>query len=106
MHRLVVAAFSSLDGVLQAPGGPDEDRDGGFEHGGWMVPYIDEILAGNGEGGDQVGALLLGRKTYDIFAASWPLVGDENPVAAAGTRSRSSSPPGPCGRRSGTTRPC
>ncbi|WP_152365464.1 dihydrofolate reductase family protein [Microlunatus speluncae] len=82
MRKLVVAAFSSLDGVMQAPGGPDEDRDGGFEHGGWMVPYIDEMLAESGAGLERVGALLLGRRTYDIFAASWPLVGDDNPVAA------------------------
>jgi dihydrofolate reductase len=65
--------FSTLDGVAQAPGKSDEDTDGGFEFGGWQAPLFDEII------GDQVGAgmvgldaLLLGRKTYDIFAAFWP----------------------------------
>lgn len=73
MRKLVVGTFLTLDGVMQAPGGPEEDRDGGFEHGGWLVPYFDEKF------GDimtqwttQAGAFLLGRKTYDIFAASWP----------------------------------
>lgn len=83
MRKVVVGTFLSLDGVMQAPGGPDEDREGGFEHGGWTVPFFDDQLG-------QVmvdltaraGALLLGRKTYDIFAASWPLVGDDDPIGA------------------------
>lgn len=82
MRKLVVATFVSLDGVMQAPGGPDEDRDGGFEHGGWVVPFIDELLARSDDEVEELSALLLGRKTYEEFAASWPLVGDENPVAA------------------------
>lgn len=82
MCKLVVVAFVSLDGVMQAPGGPDEDRDGGFEHGGWVVPFIDELLARSDDEVEELSALLLGRKTYEEFAASWPLVGDENPVAA------------------------
>ena len=58
---------------MQAPGGPDEDRDGGFRHGGWLVPYFDEKFAAiMGEWTSQAGAFLLGRKTYEIFAASWP----------------------------------
>ncbi len=73
MRKLVVGTFLTLDGVLQAPGGPDEDRDGGFAHGGWLVPYFDdkfaEIMA---EWTKRAGAFLLGRKTYDIFAGSWP----------------------------------
>lgn len=73
MRKLVVGTFLTLDGVMQAPGGPEEDRDGGFEHGGWLVPYFDEkfgqIMT---EWTKQAGALLLGRKTYDIFAGSWP----------------------------------
>ena len=83
MSRLVVSAFVSLDGVMQAPGGPDEDREGGFEHGGWSVPYFDEdmgaIMVEQFAGME---SLLLGRRTYEIFAAHWPNVIDENdPVA-------------------------
>jgi dihydrofolate reductase len=83
MRRLVVGAFVSLDGVMQAPGAPDEDRDGGFEHGGWTVPHFDERLEQvMADLTSRASALLLGRKTYDIFAASWPLLGDEDPMAA------------------------
>ncbi len=73
MRKLVVLEFVSLDGVMQAPGGPDEDNSGGFKYGGWTVPYSDEFI------GDVMGKqmvepfdLLLGRKTYDIFASYWP----------------------------------
>jgi dihydrofolate reductase len=73
MRKLVAGTFVTLDGVMQAPGGPDEDREGGFMHGGWLVPYFDEkflqIMTGWTR---QAGAFLLGRKTYEIFAASWP----------------------------------
>jgi dihydrofolate reductase len=83
MGKLVVGTFVTLDGVMQAPGGPDEDRDGGFELGGWSVNYWDDMMGqtvtAQTERGD---ALLLGRKTYDIFVAHWPRVGDEDPVAA------------------------
>jgi dihydrofolate reductase len=83
MGKLVVGTFVTLDGVMQAPGGPDEDRDGGFEHGGWTVPFFDEAL---GEQMDELigraDAILLGRKTYDIFIQHWPHVGDEDPLAA------------------------
>lgn len=83
MGKLVVGTFITLDGVMQAPGGPDEDRDGGFEHGGWTVPFFDEAL---GEQMDELiggsDAFLLGRKTYDIFIQHWPHVGDEDPLAA------------------------
>jgi dihydrofolate reductase len=73
MRKLVVGTFVTLDGVMQAPGGPDEDRDGGFRHGGWLVPYFDEEFLGiMTEWTRQAGAFLLGRKTYEIFAASWP----------------------------------
>jgi dihydrofolate reductase len=82
MRKLVVAEFVSLDGVVQAPGGPDEDRDGGFGYGGWVAPFVDEMLATVRDEMPGLGALLLGRRTYEIFAASWPLVGDDNPVAA------------------------
>ncbi|WP_432095776.1 dihydrofolate reductase family protein [Streptomyces sp. bgisy100] len=80
MSRLIVTAFLTLDGVMQAPGGPEEDVDGGFEHGGWQVPYVDDdfmdLMTGVFE--DTADHLLLGRKTYDIFAAYWPRVTDED----------------------------
>ncbi|QJE71780.1 dihydrofolate reductase family protein [Aerophototrophica crusticola] len=75
MRKLMVSTFVSLDGVMQAPGGPDEDPRGGFTLGGWTVPYFDEAL---GAEMDDIFAqpfdLLLGRRTYDIFAAHWPHV--------------------------------
>jgi dihydrofolate reductase len=83
LGKLVVGTFITVDGVMQAPGGPDEDREGGFEHGGWSVNYWDESMGQTiTEQTLQGGALLLGRKTYDIFAAHWPRVTDEDPVAA------------------------
>lgn len=73
MRKLVVGAFLTLDGVVQAPGGPNEDRDGDFEHGGWLVPFFDDdLLAAATEWTKQAGAFLLGRRTYEIFAGSWP----------------------------------
>ncbi len=73
MRKIVVGAFLSLDGVMQAPGGPEEDPTGGFTRGGWVAPYFDEAA---GEAVDAMFAekfdLLLGRKTYEIFAAHWP----------------------------------
>jgi dihydrofolate reductase len=81
MRKLMVMSFVSLDGVVQAPGGPDEDREGGFEHGGWAVPYIDEQVLGlMEEMGSRAGALLLGRKTYEMFAATWPLAEAGDPI--------------------------
>jgi dihydrofolate reductase len=80
MRKLVAVAQMTLDGVMQAPGGPEEDPTGGFEIGGWSVGYFDDVL------GEQIGKamaspfdLLLGRKTYEIFAAHWPY--DEGPIA-------------------------
>src|SRR6266550_4751213 len=73
MRKIVVLTMISLDGVMQAPGGPEEDTSGGFQYGGWTVPYSDEF-SGNimGQQMSMPFDLLLGRKTYDIFAAYWP----------------------------------
>lgn len=82
--KLVVGAFVTLDGVVQAPGGPEEDRSGDFEHGGWLVPYFDDaLLARMVEWCTRADALLLGRKTYEIFAAHWPRVTDPADAIAA-----------------------
>jgi dihydrofolate reductase len=82
VRKLVVLSFMTLDGVVQAPGGPDEDPSGGFQHGGWTVGYWDDFL-GNVMS-EQMGRpfdLLLGRKTYEIFAAHWPHVNGDDPIA-------------------------
>jgi dihydrofolate reductase len=83
MRRIIVATFTSLDGVMQAPGGPNEDPTGGFTFGGWVAPHFDEALgAAMGEIFGRPFDLLLGRKTYEIFAAHWPYVTDPNdPIA-------------------------
>jgi dihydrofolate reductase len=83
MRRIIVATFVSLDGVMQAPGGPQEDPTGGFALGGWTAPHFDAALgASMGEIFSRPFDLLLGRKTYDIFAAHWPYVTDPNdPIA-------------------------
>lgn len=85
MSTLVINTFLTLDGVAQAPGGPDEDRDSGFEHGGWQVPFFTEQLGEIiGPWFAQPGAVLLGRRTYDIFNEFWPHVpedSDEAPMA-------------------------
>jgi dihydrofolate reductase len=89
MRRLIVGAFTSLDGVVQAPGEPDEDRDGGFPHGGWLVPYFDEKFGqAMTEWTKRAGAFLLGRRTYEIFAGSWPNATDPADEAAAALNTR------------------
>jgi dihydrofolate reductase len=82
MGKLIVNTFTSLDGVMQAPGMPEEDREGGFDQGGWQVPYFDEesgqVMTEAITGFD---ALLLGRKTYEIFAGYWPYAPADDPIA-------------------------
>jgi dihydrofolate reductase len=88
MRRLVVLTFLSLDGVMQAPGGPEEDPTGGFQHGGWVAPYFDDFLGKVMQ--EQTSGdfdLLLGRKTYDVFAAHWPYA-DEKTDPFAGQLNR------------------
>jgi dihydrofolate reductase len=81
MRKLVVGMFVTMDGVLQAPGGPDEDREGGFQHGGWLVPYLDETFGESmAAWTKRADAFLLGRKTYEMFAASWPNSPDPDEV--------------------------
>jgi dihydrofolate reductase len=78
MRKLVVSTFLTLDGVMQAPGGPEEDPSGGFTHGGWSVNYWDELMRQvMGEATTHPFDLLLGRKTYEIFAAHWPHASEE-----------------------------
>lgn len=83
MRKLAVIEFVTLDGVMQSLGSPDEDREGGFAHGGWSAPYGDEVLGkAAGEGLAATTAYLFGRKTYQKMAAHWPTEPDTNPVAA------------------------
>lgn len=83
MRKLTVAAFITLDGIMQGPGGPAEDTTGGFRHGGWVFPYADGAF---GEAMSHLFArpfsLVLGRRTYDIFADHWPRVSDDHDDAA------------------------
>jgi len=81
MRKIIIGAFTSLDGVMQAPGGPQEDPIGGFKFGGWGAPHFDDKM------GEVIGEmfakpfdLLLGRKTYDIFAAHWPYAAKDDPI--------------------------
>lgn len=80
MRKIIVLSFITLDGVMQAPGGPEEDTSGGFKYGGWVVPYFDEfggeIMA---EQMSRQSDLLLGRKTFEIFASYWPYHEDDWP---------------------------
>jgi len=85
MRKLIVLSFISLDGVMQAPGGQEEDTSGGFQYGGWTAPFWEEFAHKTMVG--QMSSdfdLLLGRKTYDIFAAYWPLAeNNKGPIAAS-----------------------
>lgn len=89
MRKLIVLTFVTMDGVMQAPGGPGEDDSGGFKYGGWSVSKFDEALGKAMT--DQMGHpfdLLLGRRTYDIFAAHWPRAGEDDPAARVINRAK------------------
>jgi dihydrofolate reductase len=82
MRKLIASTFMSLDGIMQAPGGPDEDPTGGFTSGGWMFGYGDESMDISASGFDGKGReLVLGRRTYQIFEAYWPYQRDDHPIA-------------------------
>ena len=84
MPRIVVSEFLTLDGVMQAPGDPNEDRSGGFEHGGWQLAYVDDIFGSvMMDAFAATGGMLLGRLTYENFAAHWPNQPADDPLAAA-----------------------
>jgi dihydrofolate reductase len=87
MRKIIVLSFITMDGVMQAPGGPTEDTSGGFAYGGWLVPYFDDFL-GNimGEQMSKPFDLLLGRKTFEIFASYWPQHVDEGPEINRATK--------------------
>jgi dihydrofolate reductase len=84
MRKIIVLSFITLDGVMQGPGGPTEDTSGNFTHGGWTVPYFDDFLGDIMT--DQMSRpfdLLLGRKTFEIFASYWPNQGEQDPINKA-----------------------
>jgi dihydrofolate reductase len=72
MRKIIVLTFMTLDGVMQAPGGPEEDTSGGFKYGGWVAPYGDEVSGREMQKQMEATDILLGRKTFEIFAAFWP----------------------------------
>jgi dihydrofolate reductase len=83
MRKVIINEQLSLDGVMQGPGGPDEDTSGGFPHGGWAMEYFDESMGkASALGMESAGALLIGRRTYEIFAGYWPHQRDDAPFAS------------------------
>lgn len=83
MSRLTMTMFLTLDGVYQGPGGPTEDVSGGFQKGGWSIPFGDEDFGRiMGEWMDQAGGYVFGRKTYELMAAYWPTVPEDDPAGA------------------------
>lgn len=96
MRKIIVLSFISLDGVMQAPGGPGEDTSGGFKYGGWVTPYFDEAAGKAMEKQMKPADLLLGRKTFEIFASywpghadSWPGINDATKYVLSGTMKKS-----------------
>jgi dihydrofolate reductase len=78
MRKLIVDEWMTLDGVVQSPSSPDEDSEGGFSHGGWHMPYMDDVaMKWTLENVTSAGGFVLGRRTYEIFAAHWPNAGEE-----------------------------
>lgn len=86
MRKIIVLSMISLDGVMQAPGGPEEDTSDGFKYGGWVASYFDEVIDKVFEKQLQPADLLLGRKTFDIFAGYWPTHGDTWPGVNEATK--------------------
>lgn len=83
MRKVIVFEWMSLDGVVQAPGHPDEDREGGFQHGGWHLPYFDDLSRTQVvENYTRAGGFIFGRRTYENLAAYWPNASDEEQVVA------------------------
>ncbi len=81
MRKIIVLSFITLDGVMQSPGGPEEDKENSFKYGGWSVPYWDDEM--EAEMGEEMGHqfdLLLGRKTYDVFMESWPIIDPQSTI--------------------------
>jgi dihydrofolate reductase len=84
MPKIIVSEFLSLDGVMQAPGDPNEDRSGGFDRGGWQLAYFDDVFGATMmDAFAATGGLLLGRLTYKNFASHWPNQSNDDPIAAA-----------------------
>jgi dihydrofolate reductase len=82
VRKIIVQEFLSLDGVMQAPGDPEEDKSGGFEHGGWQLAYFDDIFGDAIMSGfAETGGFLFGRRTYDVFARFWPNQPADDPLA-------------------------
>jgi len=86
MRKIIVLSFITLDGVMQAPGGPEEDTSGGFKHGGWTASYLDEVTGKVMEKQMKPADYLLGRKTFEIFASYWPEHSDFWPGINDGTK--------------------
>ena len=86
MRKIIVLSFITLDGVMQAPGGPEEDTSGGFKYGGWTAPYLDEVSGKVMEKQMKPADYLLGRKTFEIFASYWPEHADFWPGINDGTK--------------------
>lgn len=86
MRKIIVLSMITLDGVIQAPGGPEEDTSGGFKYGGWVAPYSDEVYGKEVEKELKPADYLLGRKTFEIWAGYWPQHGDFWPGINEGTK--------------------